>query len=217
MEVGQTLSRLGLSLLLAMPIGWEREFSHKSAGLRTHLLVSSGCCLFMLVSLYVAQVTAVGQSDPGRIAAQIVTGIGFLGGGAILRSGGAVRGLTTAASIWSVAAIGMACGCGFYAGAAAGAVGTFIVLTGLSSWERRFLGEKKRTTLRVRVKDDEAARRAHEVIEGLGMRSDATSLQSVGEERLLTVTGLFQAKAVSTAFQELAEDRDVLGVERHEG
>ncbi len=216
LEVGQTVSRMGLSLLLAMPIGWERELSHKAAGLRTHLLVSLGCCLFMLVSLEVAAAAGVGHSDPARIAAQIVTGIGFLGGGAILRSGGAVRGLTTAASIWSVAAIGMACGAGFYVGAAAGAVGTFIVLTTVSSWERRFLGERKRTTLRIRVKSDEAARRAHEVIDGLGMRSDRTSVESLGEERVLVVSGLFQMRAVATAFQELAEDSDVLAVERRE-
>ncbi len=214
MDSIDTFIRLGLSLLLAMPIGWERESAHKVAGLRTHLLVSLGCCLFTLVGVWVAESWKGGIADPGRIAAQVVTGIGFLGGGAILRAGGAVRGLTTAASIWSVAAIGMACGAGYYAGAVAGCVGTFLVLRGVEGWERKFLGVRRQTTLRIRVRGEKGVRRARGILDGLGLRSDAISVETTGAERILVVTGHFPARSVSWAFQELGAESDVLAVER---
>ena len=98
--------RLLVALLLGAAIGVEREYTHHSAGLRTMAAVSLGSCLFTVVGLYPH------GTDPTRIAAQVVSGVGFLGAGAILRSGISVRGLTTAATIWVVAAIGMAVGFG---------------------------------------------------------------------------------------------------------
>ena len=104
--------RLCVAAALGGAIGLERELRERQAGLRTHLLVSVGSALFTLVSAYgFSDFSAAGRSvDPTRIAAQIVTGIGFLGAGAIIRQGLSVRGLTTAATLWLVAAIGMACG-----------------------------------------------------------------------------------------------------------
>ena len=103
---------LGLALLLSTLIGWEREVRQKSAGLRTHALVGLGAALFMLVSKYgFDNVAGPGVSlDPSRVAAQIVSGIGFIGGGLIFVRRDAVRGLTTAAVVWVTAAVGMACG-----------------------------------------------------------------------------------------------------------
>jgi putative Mg2+ transporter-C (MgtC) family protein len=101
-------------------IGLEREFREREAGLRTHLLVSLGAALFTIVSAFgfhdvlTHDPNAIVRLDPSRIAAQIVSGIGFLGAGAIIRQGLSIRGLTTAATLWVVAAIGMACGAGFY-------------------------------------------------------------------------------------------------------
>jgi putative Mg2+ transporter-C (MgtC) family protein len=100
-------------------VGVEREIREREAGLRTHLLVALGSALFTIVSAYgfssfLASGDAVVRADPTRIAAQIVTGIGFLGAGAIIRQGLSVRGLTTAATLWVVAAIGMAAGAGYY-------------------------------------------------------------------------------------------------------
>ena len=111
--------RLGLAAILGGAIGVERELRDREAGIRTHLLVSLGSALFTLVSAYgfhefLTSGDAVVRADPTRIAAQIVTGIGFLGAGAIIREGLSVRGLTTAATLWVVAAIGMACGAGWY-------------------------------------------------------------------------------------------------------
>ena len=102
--------RLMLATILGGLIGWEREHAHRPAGLRTNMLVSLGAALFTILSLHGFGL----QTDPSRVAAQIVTGIGFLGAGTLLRTGEWVRGLTTAAGLWTVAAIGMAVGVGFY-------------------------------------------------------------------------------------------------------
>jgi putative Mg2+ transporter-C (MgtC) family protein len=110
------LVRLGVAAALGAAVGFERELRDREAGIRTHLLVSLGSGLFTIVSAYGFQeFTDAGTTvDPTRIAAQIVTGIGFLGAGAIIREGLSVRGLTTAGSLWIVAAIGMAAGAGYY-------------------------------------------------------------------------------------------------------
>lgn len=106
-------TRLLTSLGAGALIGLEREFHGSGgAGLRTHMLVSLGSAVFMLVSIMMAE--SFPGSDPARIAAQVVTGIGFLGAGVILRSSASVRGLTTAASVWAIAGIGLAAGAGFY-------------------------------------------------------------------------------------------------------
>ena len=209
-----TLSRLGLALLLTFPIGWEREAHQKTAGLRTHLLVSLGCCLFMLISLQVTAVFGSQRADPGRIAAQVVTGIGFLGGGAILRGGGVVRGMTTAASIWSVAAIGMACGAGYLPGALAGALGTYLVLTFVERWEQLAFQRRVPMTVRVRVRGDEALRRVRELIDALNLQPERLSVESEGGERVLLLSGLFSPRAISLAFDELSQEADVIGMER---
>ena len=122
--------RLVVALLLGGVIGWERELQRMPAGFRTHALVSLGSAIFTVISAYAF--TGPG-SDPTRIAAQIVSGIGFLGGGAILHYGGTVRGLTTAASLWSVAAVGMAAGAGLFVLAAISAV---LVIIGLEVFQR---------------------------------------------------------------------------------
>jgi len=118
------LGRLLLASLLAGLVGYEREQADKPAGFRTHILVGMGAALFTVVSVY----GFAGGSDPARVAAQIVTGIGFLGAGTIFRSEGLVLGLTTAASIWAVAAIGMAVAVGMYAMSAAATVIMLLVL-----------------------------------------------------------------------------------------
>src|SRR6478609_2489613 len=125
--------RLGLAAVLGGAIGVERELRDREAGIRTHLLVSLGSALFTLVSAYgfhefLTSGDAVVRTDPTRIAAQIVTGIGFLGAGAIIREGLSVRGLTTAATLWVVAAIGMACGAGWYGPAAITTLFTILAL-----------------------------------------------------------------------------------------
>ena len=128
-EIELTL-RLVVALLLGAVIGIERELQRMPAGFRTHALVSLGAAIFTVISAY--GLTGP-MSDPTRIAAQIVSGVGFLGGGAILHHGGTVRGLTTAASLWAVAAVGMAAGAGLLVIAVAS---TVLVIVGLEVFDR---------------------------------------------------------------------------------
>jgi putative Mg2+ transporter-C (MgtC) family protein len=126
--------RLLLAAALGGAIGLEREYRHKPAGLRTNMLIALGSALFSVMSIDLG----AAAGSPDRIAAQVVTGIGFLGAGAILRSGENVHGLTTAATIWVNAAIGMAAGLGAYAVASVAAAITLVVLAFLPVMERLF-------------------------------------------------------------------------------
>ncbi|HUM48534.1 MAG TPA: MgtC/SapB family protein [Chitinophagales bacterium] len=131
--------RLVLSLLLSSLIGLERESRRQQAGFRTHILISLGSTLLMLLSIYIPQTFQNFQNgDPGRIAAQVVSGIGFLGAGAIFKLGSNVRGLTTAATIWAVAAIGLTVGAGMYSGAVIATLLILFVLIILDWVENRF-------------------------------------------------------------------------------
>ena len=115
---GEVLMRLVLSCVMGGIIGYERQARHKSAGLRTNILVCLGSCLVMLLSQSLYQdVEGKTNADPARLAAQVVSGIGFLGAGAIMKEGVTVTGLTTAACLWVVAGVGLAVGAGFYVGA----------------------------------------------------------------------------------------------------
>lgn len=138
--------RLGLAVLLGGVIGIEREWRDRTAGLRTHILVCLGAATFTIVSAYgfsdwyghvPTNTRSTINSDPTRIAAQIVTGIGFLGAGAIFRSEDGVRGLTTAASLWMMAAIGLSVGAGYYELAVATTALILIVLVGLRTVSHR--------------------------------------------------------------------------------
>src|SRR5207253_1391648 len=124
MSIGELTVRLLVAAVLGGAIGLEREFRHKPAGLRTQILIGVGVALFTMISIELAG--AGGTVD--RIAAQVVTGIGFLGGGAILRSGNSIHGMTTAATIWVNAAIGMAAGAGRFSMSLAAALITLLVL-----------------------------------------------------------------------------------------
>lgn len=111
----EALKRMAIAMLLGALVGLEREHAEKPAGIRTCMLVSQGAALFMIAGLLISrEMNLLGElSDPGRVASTIVQGIGFLAGGVILTSGRKVRGLTTAAGIWVVAAIGLLTGAGF--------------------------------------------------------------------------------------------------------
>ena len=142
------LARLLLAAGLGGAIGFERELRDREAGFRTHILVCVGAALFTIVSAYgfrgfLTSGDQVVRADPTRIAAQIVTGIGFLGAGAIIRQGLSVRGLTTAATLWVVAAIGIAAGAGYYSGAV---IATALTL--LALWPFRILAYRAVERLR---------------------------------------------------------------------
>lgn len=140
MEPVTVIIRLLLATLLGAAVGFEREYFGKSAGLRTHALVCMASTLMTIVSIYISKCSG---SDPGRIAAQVITGIGFIGAGTILRAGASVKGLTTAATLWTVAGIGLAVGVGEYLAAAFATGITFIVLLFFSMFERKIGKEQK--------------------------------------------------------------------------
>jgi putative Mg2+ transporter-C (MgtC) family protein len=152
-EIGQQLDvgfRLVIAALLGGAIGFEREIHGHPAGMRTHMLVSLGSAAFTVLGVFFFSSPGV-STDPSRIAAQIVSGIGFLGAGAILKYGTSIRGLTTAASLWTAAAIGMAAGAGEWLIAA---VGTFIVIFSLwplNAFVERFIHRPGQRAIRLRL------------------------------------------------------------------
>ena len=133
----EIFARLVVAAILGALIGLEREIHEHPAGMRTHLLVSLGSAGFTVLSL---TAFAAPGADPARIAAQIVTGVGFLGAGAILKEGASIRGLTTAASLWTVAAVGMAAGAGAWGVAAATTILAIVSLWPLQIATERFVG-----------------------------------------------------------------------------
>ncbi|MBI3996122.1 MAG: MgtC/SapB family protein [Candidatus Omnitrophica bacterium] len=128
------LQRLLLITIIAGVIGYERERHGRAAGFRTHILVGIGSCVIMLTGLYMMQ--TLPSVDPTRMAAQVISGIGFLGAGTILRFRASVRGLTTAASLWAVGGVGLAVGAGFLNGAVITGLIVMLVLFGFSRLER---------------------------------------------------------------------------------
>lgn len=140
----QIVLRLVLSALLSGFIGLERQMHRRTAGLRTHILVSLGSCLIMLTSLYIFDIYKDKVPlDPARVAAGVVTGIGFLGAGTIIREREGIKGLTTAASLWVVAGIGLAVGCGFYSASIFTSVIVLAVLLFLRKLESVVLGKRE--------------------------------------------------------------------------
>jgi len=138
--------RLILAAVLSGIIGFEREIHGRAAGLRTTILVGVGSCLIMITSMHLHAIYANGGNvDPSRIAAQVVSGIGFLGAGTIIRFRASIRGLTTAAGLWAVAGIGLAVGSGFYSAALMTTTIIFLVLVALSDFERKIKKEFDKT------------------------------------------------------------------------
>jgi putative Mg2+ transporter-C (MgtC) family protein len=200
------LVRLVFACLLGGAIGFEREIRDREAGIRTHLLVSLGSGLFTIVSAYgfhefLIQGGNVVRADPSRIAAQIVTGIGFLGAGAIIREGLSVRGLTTAATLWVVAAIGMACGAGYYWPAAAATGLTLIALWPLRLFAYRVIERIRPEENRLVVELQEAQpigpllSHVHdvshiEITDELDRRVVQLELRHIDEELVATISDL---------------------------
>ncbi|ETF02232.1 methyltransferase [Advenella kashmirensis W13003] len=150
----ELVGRLVMSAALGSLIGFERERLSWAAGLRTHMLVCVGSSLMMIVSIY-GFTDTLGDHvtlDPSRVAAQVVSGIGFLGAGAILARGQVIRGLTTAASVWSVAGIGLAVGGGLYTPSIAATLIILLILAGVKPLEKRFIAYHRRRHVTIKVK-----------------------------------------------------------------
>jgi putative Mg2+ transporter-C (MgtC) family protein len=178
----EALIRLLIALLFCGAVGIERYLSGKAAGVRTHILVGMGAAMFTLISGYAFGPTA---SNADRIAAQVVSGIGFIGGGAILKESGSIKGLTTAAGLWAVAALGMAAGAGLYS---VGALGTIIILVTLTLLNRaeKYLPRRfvQTWSIQVTLADGASIELLRDAIETFCHRVTLDSLVSDGETRL---------------------------------
>lgn len=139
--IAEIAVRLGCAMLVGLIVGIEREYTHRPAGMRTHILVALGSCVVSIVGeMLFTHYHAFGANpDPARLSAQVITGVGFLGAGTIMKEGATVKGLTTAASLWAVACLGLASGFGYYSLALLGMVFVMITLTLFEALQRRLV------------------------------------------------------------------------------
>jgi putative Mg2+ transporter-C (MgtC) family protein len=150
----EVLLRLVVSMIIGGAVGFERETGNRPAGFRTHTLVCMGACIVMLTSEYVFETyEGLTSFDPTRMGAQVISGIGFLGAGTILKTGFSVKGLTTAASLWVVACIGLAIGVGFYYGAVAMAVLVYVTLILLKKVDKFIYTDLGRITVKLTMQN----------------------------------------------------------------
>ena len=184
--VNGAIKRLLLACLLGGLVGLEREVNHKSAGLRTNLLICLGAAFFTLLSAVLA---GDANPDKGRVASNVVQGIGFLGAGLILRNRGRVSGLTSAASIWVVASIGMACGAGLYAAAAVAAVIVIVALALVGILERR--ANLKRFSMFYEARGENQAMILRSILDALdksGQRLNNVERDTIGDIERVSFT-----------------------------
>jgi putative Mg2+ transporter-C (MgtC) family protein len=209
------LLRLSVAAGLGGAIGAERELRERQAGLRTHLVVCVGSALFTLVSAYGFHEFATSRVDPTRIAAQIVSGIGFLGAGAIIRQGLSVRGLTTAATLWLVAGIGMAAGAGYYDGAVIATLGALFTLGPLRILAyrvmRRYRAEHDRLLVEIPAGGSPAP--VIDAIERQGGRVIALVVTQEGERRTVAVDVALRGASAPKIVASVAEIDGVLEVQ----
>ncbi len=164
-----------LAILLGGAVGLERELHGKPAGLRTNILICVGATLFTQLSMYVAG----DNGDPGRIAAQIVTGVGFIGAGTILHARGSVTGLTTAATIWVVAAIGVAVGAGAIFEAAGVTLLMILVLSGLRRLETYVQARSEVSHVSVEARDEDDVERIERAVRQAGLEVDEIRTEQI--------------------------------------
>jgi putative Mg2+ transporter-C (MgtC) family protein len=190
----ELILRVALAAALGGLLGFERELSDQPAGFRTHILVSLGAALFTIAGAYGLQSFTAGSSgraaiDPTRVAAQVVTGIGFLGAGAIIRRGVNVRGLTTAASLWVTAAIGTSVGLDYIEGAIVVTLVALIVLYGLRLFKRLALVHLRRGRAKffIEARPELRISELTEIVEDMGADIEALSLSDEVDEGYLFV------------------------------
>lgn len=186
-ELAQIGLKIALTAVLAGAVGAEREWTGKWAGLRTHMLIAVGATLLAHISMRPGAAGALGAADGGRIAAQIVTGVGFICGGTILQSRGAVHGLTTAAGLWVAAAVGIAVGFADYAAATVTTVALLTILTALRPLERRLVRSHLRTVV-LQLEKGQKVSQVVEVIEECTLETESIEVSRRGPQPAVTVT-----------------------------
>ncbi len=217
--------RLFAALIMGFALGLERELTNKYAGLRTHILVCLGACVFTLLSIYgfptfadgdnVIVSQATGVRDTARIAAQIVTGIGFIGAGTVLRNGPMVFGLTTAATLWIAASIGMACGAGMFDVAIVSTVISVAVLTLIRIFEKQILPTSAKQAKRFKIIiycDNEDVKKIYEYITSkVDDMRDFTSkklIENIQKSKITTSFELCNKKMINEIYKDLSNMAD---------
>ena len=208
--------KLLVSTVLGGAIGFEREIAGKPAGLRTNILICVGAALFTHLSIHIAQIgfTPDGRpyGDTTRIAAQIVSGIGFLGAGAILHAHGAVVGLTTAATIWVVAAVGSAIGAGAYVEGIGTSILIVLVLVGLRPVERSLLLRRRKVSATIRVQRDLRFDEIEDIFRGNGLHIFSRRTYEHESDRAFDLELIGTSKQIDTVIDELRRRQDVISV-----
>ena len=200
--------KLLVSFFLGAIIGIERQFRRREAGMRTFTLICMGSAAAMLISIWIPQCYPdFLNGDPGRIAAQVLTGIGFLGAGAIMQSHGSIHGLTTAACIWVVAVIGLAVGAGMYVPALIGTGLTLVILVSLEKLEKRMFlnGVNKILTICTTATPDLKAVR--KILESKNIYIVSVSFESIYEQNKAIITYKVNVKAQSSYMNLFSEIR----------
>jgi len=216
-SIGEIALRLVVAAALSGLVGLEREWRERAAGLRTHMLVGVGSALFTLISAYgfnefLVGSTNVVRTDPTRIAAQIVTGIGFLGAGAILHAHGAVVGLTTAATIWVVAAVGAAVGAGAYVEGVGTSVLIILVLVGLRPVERKLLNRRRKVSATIRVQREVPFDVIEEIIRICGLHIVSRRTYEHDSDRAFEIELIGTARQIDVAIDDMRRRQDVVSV-----
>lgn len=210
--------RLVLAAGLGGAVGFERQLRERGAGLRTHMLVGVGSALFTMVSAYAWTDWQFSSGaglvfDPTRIAAQIVSGIGFLGAGAIIRQGFSIRGLTTAATLWVVAAIGMAAGVGYFVGAIVTTAIVLVALGPLGVLSRRLMPSAERARLLVTLPVGASAGPVLEALDRAGARVRSLEFEDEGDRRRVVAEVALEPAGSTAVIASLMEHEEIIGAE----
>jgi putative Mg2+ transporter-C (MgtC) family protein len=199
----EVLLRLLLAIIVGGLIGYEREYKNRPAGFRTHILVCIGAAVTSMIQLYSIQETSnmilqhpvlasALKADIGRLGAQVITGVGFLGAGTIIHDKGSVKGLTTAASVWVVACIGLAVGLGYYLLSIASTIGVFLVLVILKQIEARVFHRARITKLEIQYTNKiELVRKIEEYFSGRGIKVKNIEFEIEDDEDTSYKTSLY--------------------------
>ena len=207
------LLRLLLASVLGAAIGWQRERHAQPAGLRTHTILVVGSALAMMLSINLALQFPPQVNDPARLAAQVISGIGFLGAGAILREGFTVKGLTTATSMWTMAIVGLAVGDGYFITSVAVTALLLVVLSILYWFERRYIHAMVTVFITLKAEDrvgliDEVKR----VLTQKSRRIDAMSVRRNLEDRIISIEVTMESHESDTSSRLMDELSDIQGV-----
>jgi len=198
------VTRILVAVVLGSAIGLERELTNKFAGLRTHILVCLGCCVFTILSIYAFPISTDGTNpmayrDTARVAAQILTGIGFIGGGTVLKHGSSVFGLTTAATLWVSASIGMACGAGMLDIAIISTIFSVAVLVLVRIFERQVIVGKIKNTQKLKITilcNDDVSENLHNyIIENFDKIQEISKKRSDKKENLTKIVAIIDINA----------------------